>query len=74
MLKLDNKDKTPARIVYAKDNNDCFGIDEIYINKIRVSEKSLYIKQHNSYKYCVVYEHDNGYIPLRIKLRDAVGR
>ena len=59
MLKLDNKDKIPARIVYAKDNKKCFGIDEIDINKIRTSERSLYNKQHNAYKYYVLYEHNN---------------
>ena len=73
MLKLHNKDKIPAKIVYVKDNDDSLGIDEIDINKIRISERSLYSKQHNTYKYYVLYEHNNGYIPLRIKLRDVVG-
>ena len=73
MLKLDNGDKIPARIVYAKDNDDCFGINDIDINKIRISERSLYWKQHNAYKYYVLYEHNNKYIPLRITLRDVVG-
>ena len=73
MLKLDNNDKTPARIVYVKDNNDCFGIDEIDTNKIRESEKSLYNKQHNAYKCYVLYDHNDKYMPLRITLRDVVG-
>ena len=73
MLKLDNKYKIPALIVYKKDNNDCFGIDEIDIIKIRISEKSLYNKQHNTYKYYVLYEHIDKYMPLRITLRDLVG-
>ena len=66
MLKLDNNDKIPARIVYAKDNEKCFGIDEIDIYKIRISEKSLCSKQHNAYKYYVLYEYNNEYMPLRI--------
>ena len=66
MLKLNNTNEIPARIVYAKDNNDSFGIDEIDINKVRVSEKSLYNKQHNAYKYYVLYEHNDKYMPLRI--------
>ena len=73
MLKLDNNNKIPARIAYAKDNEKCFGIDEIDINKIRISERSIYSKQHNAHKYYVLYEHNNEYIPLRITLRDVVG-
>ena len=73
MLKLDNGKKIPGRIVYEKDNNDCFRTDQIDINKIRVSEKSLFNKQHNSYKYYVAYEHNDKYIPLRIIMKDLVG-
>ena len=73
MLKLDNGKKIPARIVYTKDNSKCFGINDIDINKIRISEKSLYSKQHNAYKYYVLYEHNNEYMPLRITLKDLVG-
>ena len=70
MLKLDNGVEIPAKTVYMKDNTKCFnGID---INKIRVSEKNRYSKEHNSYKY---YElHDDDYIPLRIILKDVVGK
>ena len=68
MLKLDNERKIPARIVYTKDNSKCFGINNIDINKIQ--KMSL---QHNAYKYYVLYEHNNEYMPLRITLEDAVG-
>ena len=68
MLKLDNERKIPARIVYTKDNSKCFGINNIDINKI--PKMSL---QHNAYKYYVLYEHNNEYMPLRITLEDAVG-
>ena len=66
MLKRDNEKKIPARIAYTEDISKCFGINGIDINKIRISEKSLYSKQHNAYKYYVVYEHNNEYMPLRI--------
>ena len=48
MIKLDNGKKIPAKIVYTKDNSKCFVINDIYINKIKISEKSLYSKQHNA--------------------------
>ena len=73
MLKLDNEKKIPARIVYMKYNTKCFGINDIDINKIRISEKSLYSKQHNAYKYYVLYEHNNEYMPLRSTMKDVVG-
>ena len=59
MLKLDNEKKIPVRIVYTKDNSKCFRVNDININKIRIPEKSLYSKQHNAYKYYVLYEHNN---------------
>ena len=55
-----------------KDNTKCFKISDIDIDKIRVSEKKLYNKEHNSYKYYLFYEHDGECIPLRIILRDVV--
>ena len=55
------------------ENTECFEIDEIDIDKIRVSDKKLHKKQHKSYKYYVFYEHNSGYIPLKIFLIDAVG-
>ena len=44
MLKLDNEKKIPTRIVYMKDNTKCFGINDIDIIKIRISENSAYSK------------------------------
>ena len=73
MLRLDNEKKIPVRIVYEKENNNGFGINDIDINKIRISEKSIYSKQHNAYKYYALYEHNNRNMPLRITLRDLVG-
>ena len=73
MLKLDNGKKIPANIVYMKDNNKCFGINDKDINKIRISEESLYSNYHNVYKYYVLYEYNNEYMPLRITLKDLIG-
>ena len=73
MLKLDNGVEVPARTVYVKDNIKCVKFNDVEINKIRVSEQRLYSKQHNAYKYYVIYEHDNEYIPLRVTLKDVVG-
>ena len=50
MLKLDNEKKIPAKNVCMKDNSKCFGISDIDVNKVRISEKSLYSRQHNAYK------------------------
>ena len=73
MLKLDNGKEIPAKNVCMKDNSKCFGINVIDINKIRISDKSLYSKQHNAYKWYQLYEHNNEYMPLRITLKDLVG-
>ena len=73
MLTLVNEKKIPARIVYTKHNSKCFGINDMDINKIRISEKSLYSKQHNAYQYYVLYENNNNNLPLRITLKDVVG-
>ena len=54
-------------------DTECFRINDIDINKIKVSDKKLYIKGHNSYKYYAFYEHDDKHIPLKIILRDVVG-
>ena len=55
------------------EDTECFEIDEIDVDKIRVSNKKLYNKEHNSYKYYVFYEDDDGYIPMKIILSDAAG-
>ena len=71
-LRLDNDDEIPANTIYIKDV-ECFRIIDIDIKKIRVSDKKLYNKEHNSYKYYVLYERDDKYIPLKIILGDVVG-
>ena len=68
-LRLDNDVKIPAKTTYIK-VVECFKINDIDINKIKVSDIKLYSKQHNSYKYYVFYEHDdNKCIPLKIVLK-----
>ena len=52
-LKLDSDAEIPAKATYIKDV-ECFKINDIDINKIRVSDKKLYSKEHNSYKYYVL--------------------
>ena len=73
MLTFVNEKKIPARIVYTKHNSKCFGINDMDFNKIRISEKGLYSKQHNAYKYYVFYENNNNNMTLRITLKDVVG-
>ena len=46
-LKLDNDTEIPAKTTYIKDV-ECFKINDIDINKIRVSDKKLYSKEHKS--------------------------
>ena len=61
-LRLDNGAEIPAKTAYMK-NIKCIKINEVDTDKIRVSEKKLYNKEYNSYKYYVFYEHDdNEYI------------
>ena len=71
-LKLDKDAEIPTKTTYIKDV-ECFKINDIDINKIRVSDKKLYSKEHNSYKYYVFYEHEDKYIPLKIILKDVIG-
>ena len=52
-------------------NTKHFKINGTDIDKIRVFDKKLYNKQHNSYQY-YAYEHDNEYIPLRILFKDVI--
>ena len=50
-LRLGNDVEIPARTTYIKDT-ECFRIDDIDTNKIRVSDKKLYNKEHNSLSDC----------------------
>ena len=71
-LRLDNGVEIPAKIAYKKDD-EFFKINNIDIDKIRVYDKMIYSKEHNSYKYFVFYKYDDKYIPLRIVLKDIAG-
>ena len=72
-LKLNNGVQIPARNTYNKDSR-IFNISDIDIDKIRVSDKKLYNKQHNSYKHYVFFnENGNEYIPLKVTLLDVLG-
>ena len=72
-LRLDNGNEIPAKIAYTKDDTKYFKVSDIDINKIRVSGKKLYKKEHNSYKYYVFYERDDEYILLKIISNNVVG-
>ena len=71
-LKLHNGVEIPAKNIY-KEISEPISINDIEIDKIRVSDKKLYIKKHNSYKHYAFYEDDNEYIPLKIILLDVLG-
>ena len=51
--------------IFRKDSKH-FNINDIDINKIRVSEAKLFMKENNSYKHYVFYEDGDKYIPLNI--------
>ena len=51
---------------------ECLKINDVDINKIRVSDKNHNNKKHNSYKYYVFYKHDDKNIPLKIILRNVI--
>ena len=72
MLELDNGDQVSVKNTYME-NSDFLEIDEIDIDKVRVSKKYLYKKEHESYKHYVFYEHNGEYIPIRIILNDMIG-
>ena len=58
--------------IYREDSKP-FNINDIDIDKIRVSHKKLYKKEHDSHKYYVFYEDGGEYIPLKIILLDVPG-
>ena len=58
--------------IYKQDSR-IFNINDIDIDKIRVSDKKLYNKKHDSYKHYVFYEDGNEYIPLKINHLDVLG-
>ena len=72
MLDLDNGEQVSAKNTYME-GTDVFEIDEIDIDKIRVSKKYSYKKEHESYKHYEFYEHNDEYIPLKIILSNLIG-
>ena len=65
MLKLDNDVEIPAMKIFVKDLK-YFNINNIDINKIRVSNSKMFMKENNSYKHYIFYEDGVKYIPLNI--------
>ena len=56
----------------SRDSNLCFEIDEIEIDKIRVSKEYPYGKNDKNRNF-VFYEHENEHVLLKIVLRDVEG-
>ena len=65
MLKFDNDVEITAMTIFMKDSK-YFNINNIDINKIRVSNEKVLMKEDNSYKYYIFYEDRDEYIPLNI--------
>ena len=61
------------KIYIYKEDSRVFKINDIDIDKIRVSNKKLYNKEHGSHKHYFLYENDNEYIHLKISLLDVYG-
>ena len=64
-LKLDNGVEIQEMTIFTKDSKH-FKINDIDINKIRVSKAKPFMKENKSYKYCIFYEDCDKYIPLNI--------
>ena len=65
MLKLDNNVEIPAMTIFMKDSK-YFNINDIGINKIRLSNAKLFMKKDNLFKHYIFYEDGGKYIPLNI--------
>ena len=65
MFKIDNDVEILTMTIFMKDSK-YFNINDIDINKIRVSKAKLFIKENNSYKHYIFYEDSDKYIPLNI--------
>ena len=65
MLKLDNNVEIPAMTIFMKDSK-YFNINDIDINKVRVSNTKLFMKKDNLFKHYIFYEDGGKYIPLNI--------
>ena len=71
-LELNNGVEIPAKSIYKEDSR-VFNINDIEIDKIKVSDKKLYNKKHDSCKHYVFYKDGDEYIPLKITLLDVRG-
>ena len=71
MLMFDNEKEIHKRDI-RMDSDECFEIDEIDIDKIRVSMEYPYGKN-GKYRNFVFCEHETEYVLLKIVLRDVEG-
>ena len=51
-----------------------YKIQDIDLNKIKISKKKFYSKSNNAYKHYFVYDYNNETIPLLIGLPEMTGR
>ena len=72
-LKLNDDTTVVANTIYDKKSIG-FVIDDVDLDKIKVSNKKLYSKKHDSYNHYVFYEHNDKHIPLKIILLNVTGR
>ena len=70
---LNDGDIVSANTIY-KERKSVFKIKGVGIDKVRVSDKKIYSKNHDSYKRYVSYEHSTEYIPLKIFVSNVTGR
>ena len=64
-LRLNDGTTVNANTIYDK-KPKCFKVNDVNVNKIKVPDKKLCSKIHDSCKYCVFYEHNNKQIPLKL--------
>ena len=53
------------KTIFMKDSK-CFNINDIDINKVRVSEAKVFMRENNSYKHYIFYEDGDKYNSLNI--------
>ena len=72
-VRLNDGTTVNASTIY-EEGTTIFGINDLDISKIKVSDKKHYSKGHDSYKHYVFYEHNNKHIPLKMFVLNVTGR
>ena len=71
-LKLDNGVEIPPITIFIKDSKH-FNIIDIDINKIKLSNCKVFVKENNPYKHYIFYQDGDKYIPLNICFSKTLG-